>query len=639
MRIKTTAVLFAIVVVLGVMIGWVDRNPVSSEGAGNVLVRIEPEKIGRITVKRPTGSVVLEKRDETWFVAAPIEDRADPEAVNALLDTLGYLALLDDIDEGEIGSAEDLSLSALGLTSDQVIEVEIGEGDKGKNPQSLLVGNPTPLANSIYARLPGSDTVAVVQGNPRKFLEDPVTALRDRNLIRKPTDQVVRVVIKTPLGEIDIRRKITPVTYDWTLFKPLQTRANREMLEAMLAGLGSLRFSNVTDTGNVPGPIPTPIPDGSAALQLYSFGDEEPLTILLRPGDPVPAGQMPNLEATVSDRTAVFEVNTNLLADLPDSPDAFRDRNLARVPPQAVFGIGIQSRGHAPVILKTGKTRDGSVRWFSVRNENEELANQARILGLINAINQTQILDFVSDSAARLDEFNLDPPAQKIAISLYEIQPETAPDGAPAPDAGDLGIAKKVLQLGSSDDGSALFANFEGEPYIYEIGPEFLQKFYGDPLRWKSLRVLTFSAINLGQIRRKTPGEPELVLDYDHRFDSWEAQLGDEDVKDRLDRVRAAQLREALGSLTAVDWTTSPDVFQALQDPVITFTVVIREYDRAIGKSKDVTHTIRFAPRAPGTGIFYGQMDNSADLFQLDRETFTDLIAPLLVRKAPADRP
>lgn len=660
MRPLTTVILFAISVALGVTIWWTDRESAatvagSSSGAsdeGKVLARVEPEQLSKLVIKRPAGEVTLEKRDGYWYFAAPIVDRADPEGMAALIDILTHLTVLDQIPIDEVGSRDELSPDALGLTAEQVTRVELTESpaDPAGEPrtQAVLLGQATPLTGSIYARLPESEDrpdVYVVNGSPGKYLDDPVATLRDRHLFLAPADQIVQITVRTPKGDIEMKRRIVPPVADWTLTKPLQTAADRAAIESLLASLAGLRVETVTASGDKPAPPPRPIPDGSLAIDLWRYGVESPLTLFLRPS-PDGAGL---IQATVSDREAVFTLKSDLLATLPSTPDGFRDPHLARLSPASVFGIAIESRGNPPVVLKTARTPDG-VRWFSLRNGVEERANESQIATLLKALNEEKVIAFVSDSPDRLAEFNLSPPAVQIAISHYERLPETAPDGAAAGSGGELGAVKKVLQLGYTEgDGTGdtqhrLFANFAGEPFIQEISPGFREQVPTHPLKWKDLRLLTFNPISLRRIERRSGGADArtLALVYDYRRDHWTATEAETDLSDRVNRDAARKLRETLGSLAAMRWLTpSPQAFQAIEMPDAEFVIVLETVDRATGKPRETTHQLRFArtgARTPQGDFlsYYGQLDGSPDLFEVDAETYRHLIAPVIgTRIAP----
>lgn len=655
MRPITTLALFITSVVLGVVIWWSDRDSndsgILADGydSGQALLRLTPDTIGRMVIKRPGGDTILGKRDGYWFIESPIADRADPENLEALLDLLSHLTVLDQIPIDDVGSSDELEPEALGLTGEQVIRVELspalseGQTEPSGPVQVLLLGNPTPLTNSIYARIPESEErpdVYVVDGNPRKYLDDPVTALRDRHLFLAPSEQIVQVTVKTPRGDIEIKRKITPPEVAWSLTKPLQTRADRDRVDHLLGTLASLRVDQIIASGELPGPPPNPVPDGSVVLELRRYGVETPLTIHLSPVRDQPedaATRGPAIEARVSDRPAVFQLRSDLLATLPSSTNAFRDPHLASIPLQSVFGLGIESRGNPPVILKTARSQEG-VKWFSERNGVGEPANVMQIVELIQAINEEKVINFVSDSADQLASYNLSPPAVQIAISHYERLPETAPDGAPAGSGGKLGITKKVLQLGYQevgDEGTGvhkLFANFVGEPYIYEISPTFREKVPTNPLKWKDLKLMSFNPISFRSVSRQRGEEESIILTYDYRRDQWGGTMGAEKIDDRINRDAARKLRDALGSLTCNRWLTpSPQAYQSLETPDAVFEITLEMVDRATGTAGPKTHVLKFAKATELN--YYGRIDDLPEIFEIDRDVFRDLVTPVLTTR------
>ena len=668
MRPLTTLALFVTSVVLGVVIWWSDRDlsqsPTGPEGddSGAALLRLAPESTGRIVIKRPGGDAILAKKgDGLWHFETPVTDRADPEFMKSLLDQLSHLTVLDQIPIDEVGSSDELTPEALGLTGDQVIRIELfqspveGEETPDEPTHVVLLGNPTPLANSLYARIPDDEErpdVYVVDGNPRNYLDEPVVALRDQHLFLAPAEEITDIVVKTPRGDIEIARDITEAGAEWTLLRPLETRADLERIDELLAALAALRVDKVLESGEFPDSPPNPVPDGSVVLELRRHQVDEPLTLYLSPARETAAEEdeaangtsLPLIQAEVSDRPAVFQLRSDLLELLPNSPNAFRDPHLAAIPLQTVFAIGIVSKANPPVILKTARTGSG-VQWFSERNGAEELANQSQIVKLIEAINNEEVLDFVADTDVDLENYNLANPAVQIAINHYEVQSATAPDGAPAGGAGQLGVAKKVLQLGYRETevngvpSHRLFANFAGEPFIYEINPGFAENVPTHPLKWKDLRIIAFTPISLEKIVRRRAAEgTEIELTYDYRIDQWGALLDGKVMDDQVNREAVRKIQNTLGSLNANRWLTpSPQAFQALESPDAEFEVTLKVVDRATGSATSKTHILRFAKANEALSAadrslenYYGRVDDSPDIFQIDYETYRDLIIPPL---------
>lgn len=635
MKPLTTLVLFLISVALGFTIWWTDRRPASAleepGGSGKALVRFVAEDLGKIVVKRPAGEVVLESRDGFWHFNQPITDRADPDALKAFFDQLGHLTVLDHIPIGEVGSRDELSPEALGLDAAKVVRVELHPKEGGGSPPAvILLGNAATLTNSTYARLPESSErpdVYLVQGQPRTFLDDPVTALRDRHLFLAPADQIVQITVRTANEEVEMKRRMANPPTGWTQTKPMLTRADDERIEALLAAISALRVESVEPTKNPDFVAPKPVPDGAAVLELWRYGVETPLTLYLKPAPDGESGEK-WVDASVSDRAgSVFRAKSDVLASLASAATGFRDPRLIRLAPNAVFGIVIDSRGNPPVVLRTARGQEG-VKWFSERNGESEPANESQIAGLLQALNTEKAIGFVSDTPERLSEFNLTDPTMTIELNHYEMLPEMTTDGAAAGGGGQLGVAKKILRFGHIDSGDGtedsfkLFANVVGEPFILRVNPAFREKAPTHPLKWKDIRVLSFNPISLREIERAMPGS-DLKLTYDWRRDEWEGGT--------VNKEAMRKLRERLGSLSATRWLTpSPQAFQALETPEAEFRVTLETVDRATGKPGETKTALKFA-RASEVS-YYGRRDDSPDLFEIDRETFRDLIAPVLAQ-------
>ncbi|NNE92248.1 MAG: DUF4340 domain-containing protein [Verrucomicrobiales bacterium] len=636
MKITTTAVLAGISLILALAISWVNRNPPGGDGsgAGNVLTRFEAAVIDQVVVRRPAGDVKMEKVSGFWFFTEPIRDRIDPNAAAALLDQLNHLSILDEIERSEIGGENEISAADMGLDSGNVIRVELSkksteEGvEEPELTEVVLIGGAAPMSNAVYARVPNSEErqeVYVVDGNPRAYLADPVKSLRDPRLSGSPPDRLVKVVVNTARGNIQIQRTIQPPLIDWTITKPLQTRANKKVLEELVSGLGSIVIIDVMEDGIEP-TIPNPVPDDSLAFELTYFGSEEPVRLFLTPQ--YEDGKMSEdlLEAVISDRPARYLVRSDLLNKLPQSPNEFRDLHLNKVPPMLLESITIQSRTEPQIRLRSTPTQNG-LQWDALVNERWQPANQAAVSRLVSAVNDTEVLDFVSDSAALLPEHGLEPPALQV---IFRIRP---PEGMEiSPEHEDK--LNRILRIGRrEDDEVRVFANILGEPYIYEVPPDLPQAIPVNIANWKSLKLMSFNAFHLKEIKRIRPGEPTVSLEYDFKKDTWEGKQGGKDITGRIDKKVAGRIRETLGSLSAAGWQvnlTGP--YQKLQTPSLIYQITVSEFDPAVGETRDIEHTLKFAPSTSDL-FYYGQKDDSPDVFRIDRKTYSDLIRPLTVTK------
>lgn len=638
MRIATTAVLGVTALALGAAIHRVDHAPVSGSRAAElarVLLRFEPEAVEQITVERGVDKTVLTKRQGAWFFSEPEEDRVDATVALALLDRLNHLGIVEDLERE--GSVPDPT--PLGLQGDQAIRVILsGKGGEGLAPvdEKFILGIEAPRSGSVYAkRESGEPGVFVIDGNVRPWLENPLMAMRDRKLLAAPVGSVVQLVIRQASGEIALQRRITPPKQDWALAAPLVSWADREAMDQLLTAIGSLQIEEVVKEATASEAIPNPLPEGAAVLQIQIYGFDQPLTLFLRQVGTAEDGR-PVLEARASDRPVVYRLKSNFLAALPKSPNDLRDRTLARIPLEFLDSIKIQSRVDPLVDLRAERSGP-NVSWKVALGNKLVPANSAEVNALVTAVNEAAIQSFVSDAATDLATYGLVPPQRRILFDL-KFPGEPLADGTPGPPR----PLVRVLNLGWKEgEESRLYANFEGEPHVYELDPTFLNLIAAHPVKWKSLNVLTFNPVHLRSITREKADKENLKLDYDYRRDQWVATRSGLDVTPSLDIASARRLRDRLGSLTATDWylTLGPAI-EALQSPTVTYTVVTVELDRAKNEPVEVTRRVRFAPAT--ANLYYGQVEvvsefaeGSPDVFLIDRDTYGDLIRDVTTARIP----
>lgn len=631
MRIATTAVLGAAALALGAAIHRVDDAPVSGRRAAelaNVLVRFAPESVDRVTVERGAERAVLTKRQGAWYFSEPEEDRVDATLALALLDRINHLGIVEDL--GKEGAVPDPA--PLGLEGDRAIRVTLsGEGGEGLDPvaETIVLGLEAPRSGSIYAkRGGGGGGVFVVDGNVRPWLENPLAALRDRKLLAAPVGAVVQLVIRQASGEIALQRRITPPKQDWALAAPLVSWADREAMDELLTAIGGLLVEEVVEDAPATGEIPNPLPADAVVLQAQIYGIEQPLTLYLRKVGDSEDGR-PVLEARASDRPAVYRFKSGFLATLPKSPNDLRDRTLARIPLEHLESIKIQSRIDPLVDLRAERSGP-NLSWKVALGNKLVPANGNEVDALVTAVNEAAIQRFVSDEAADLAAYGLVPPQRRILFDL-KFPGEPLADGSPGPPR----QVARALNLGWKEgEEQRLYANFEGEPHLYELDPTFLNLIATHPVKWKSLNVLAFNPVHLVSITRETPEKENLKLDYDYRRDQWSASRSGVDVTNSLDPASARRLRDRLGSLAASGWyLTLAPAYEALQNPSLTLTLVTRELDRATNEPVEQTRVVKFAPFS--ANLFFGRIDDSPDVFFLDHETYRDLLRPVTTARAP----
>ncbi len=635
MRFITTAVLAVVAVALGVIIAIVDHQPDVGERAAalaNVILRFDAGSIDTIEVEQGSEKTVIEKQGMGWFFKEPELDRVDPGIVAAVLDQLNHLTIVDTIGDDD----PELKPARIGLKGGDAINVTLEgiKGEKGKDrvKHKIVLGTEAPRANSIYVRRPDGSESYVADGNPRPFLEDPLTTMRDRKVLGVPVEAIVQLVFRNSTGQIALQRRVTPPLQDWTITDPIQTWADREKMDELLADLGGLMIEEVIAGESESAEIPNPLPEDAAVVQMRVYGIEQPLTLYLKKVGDATGEEPPLVEARASDRPGVYRFRSAILEELPDSAADVRNRTLARIPIQFLKEIVIQSRIDPMVRLRSEKLAEG-IRWDVSINNKLVPANLAEVTSLVDAVNTAEIVNFTSDSGEDLVEYGLLPPARQVVFNVeYPGQPDAEGNVGPPQQV------NRILNLGWKEgDEKRLFASFEGEPSIYELDPSFVSFIPTHPIKWRSLNVLTFNQFHLRSITREIPGRETLTLKYDYRRNSWEASQNGQPATERLDPSAASRLQERLGSLTADGWFLSlaAQAYEALQTPSAKFTIVTSELDPAVGEAREKTTVIKFAPSTGG--IYFGQIEGSPDVFYVDRDKYGDLIRPITNSRAPRE--
>jgi len=626
MRITTTAILAGTVIALAIVTRFVDREPSAGERAAaraNVLLRLDANGLDRIVVEKGGAKTVLVKREGFWFFSEPQTDRVDATVILTLLDKLNHLGVVDTITGGESG----MSPGQIGLEGDTAIRVTLSgkAGEKGDEIEEIIVlGSEAPRTDSIYASREGSGGgTFVIASNPRAWLENPLETLRDRRVLGVPVGSVVQLVIRQSTGQMSLQRRVTPPLQDWALVEPLRTWANREALDQLLTDIGAMRIEEVVADGVAGEPVPSPLPEKSALLQFQVYGVEQPLTVYMEEIEAAAEGGSPLVEVRVSDRPLVYRLRSDLITKLPESANDLRDRTLARIPMEYLDTITVQSRIDPLVYLKADRSSENPV-WTVKLNNKLVPANFAEISALVNAVNEAAIREFTSDAVENLADYGLNPPARRVIFNLVFPGAPLA-DGSP----GQVQQMSRVLNLGWREgDEERLYANFEGEPYVYQLDPSFVTHIPTHPIKWRSLSVLTFNPMHLKSITREMPEKENLKLDYDYRRDQWTASRSGVDVTSSLDIPSARRLRDRLGALNASGWYLSlGPAYQALETPSAQFKLVTVELDRATNDPIEVTQIVTFAPAS--TNLYFGRIEGSPDVFFLDHETYRDLIRPV----------
>ncbi|WP_075088066.1 DUF4340 domain-containing protein [Verrucomicrobium spinosum] len=190
-----------------------------------------------ISITTKDGTLKLQRKGDSWQAQAPYQDRANPEWVAQLLNSLNGLEWRETVSRKDM-SKEDYKRTGLGNPAALEVSV-LGEG--GKELARCRFGGKAPYEESFYAAQPGEkpdkkgdELLHVTKSTLPALLSKNAEDWRDIKLVRLQPDTIHRFVLSAGTGAIEFtREKGKP----WQLIKPIQTAASDERVNAILAAV------------------------------------------------------------------------------------------------------------------------------------------------------------------------------------------------------------------------------------------------------------------------------------------------------------------------------------------------------------------------------------------------------------------
>ena len=592
----------------------------------SVSLEITPDEVGGIDVKS-AGSQLAFRRSEdgTWEMTRGVKDRASRESVKLLLDFVTKARILDTIDRDDLRSGK-VKESTIGLDESSAVEITYRRPG-GARLVEFKVGRTAPLGKAMYVQFTDvktRDDVYIVSPDLRDFLMQPPDEFRDRALAKYPAERIRKFAVKRGEGEIEISRESTNEAdgTPWVISRPLpNARADQAVVKDflnMITGAKLTGFTAATGSG-------TALPAGQilAEVTLWPDGayDRKGITLTFFP-DPDPVSK----DAICRDRErkVEFKVARDLVESiaLADSPNTFRDRQLGNIDPAKVATLEVNvANGDSVDLYRVGD------RWAVRKKATEEFqaASGDVVDKLIKMINAAEILEFTSDSLTDKAMYGLDQPALTLTFAtgkhagLKKLTPLTTDNS-------------RILRFGIMSTGK-VYANFAGEPFVYQVGPEVAGLVPRQLIRWRTLQLPGFERLNLRALRQTLGAAPAVELKAEANSFAWTAQRAGETVTPLLNQPAAEALAARLGSLQATSWQGESDA--SLRALAVAPIVIEAAYETP-GEGTEAPRVnqvrLEFAPmsteeRAP---LYYGRHSAVPGVFLIDAQSVRDLSAQLL---------
>jgi hypothetical protein len=442
MKLRTTFFLLAIALVLAGLIFFLDRSvqsPRELNERSARLLAVDPNEVRGFTIHNGEQLIKAKNDRDDWKLVAPWNDAADISVVDQLLTAAQFLrpdAVIDDLGKGD---AKRNKLRDFGLNKSK-LRLKL---DGKEMPGEIQFGHETPVEGKSYIRIQDEDAVYVVSDELKNIVSKNTEDFRDHRLLPIPTNLIDRIIIRVRDGEIELAKAMD----NWQITRPIKARASNDAVGTLLSKISQTAIASFVpnDKANSAGF------DHPTKVITLLAGEEEKTEIQIGNGVPADAQKV---FARLPNRNSVIEVDKSFAELLEIAPNDLRDRKIARLNPDLIDRIAIEKSGQPRILL--GRTED---HWAFLQPDNSP-ANGNAVNRLIEAIDQSTVANFISDTATDLARYGLDQPSLKLVFSSY------SSENTAEANAGETVLS--TLVFGKSENG-VTYARLEEEPYVFSV--------------------------------------------------------------------------------------------------------------------------------------------------------------------------
>jgi hypothetical protein len=232
---RNTFILAGLFVLLLLIAFLVMQKPgeqsVNSASPG-LLLKVDSLSVDKIEIKTPASSLVLEKRGVEWFVAQPVNYKADQANVGQIIHQIKNLEIKNIVSS----KPEKHSVFQVDQTGTQVTVCE-----KGIEKASFILGKMAGSYSESYARRVNTNDVFIVEGASSYMFNRPVKDWRDKTILTVPKE-----------GIKDIRYQYGDTTFNITLNDTAwfagKDKVQQSVMDGILSSLSNLQADDFIDS-------------------------------------------------------------------------------------------------------------------------------------------------------------------------------------------------------------------------------------------------------------------------------------------------------------------------------------------------------------------------------------------------------
>jgi len=586
---RTTFVLAAIVLAVFAYLRFFELKQPSTEEAkrqAQNVVNFDRSKIDGVVIQNGDDKIEMRRRDNKWRLEMPIKDQADGSLIENLLSDLENWQKDATISAKEI-ETDKSKLNEYGLNKPKLRVKLLGQD----RPPEIFFGKDAALEGKMYVRLDDSKETFLAAQTVKKDVEKKPEEFRDRKLTDLSTAQVSRVVLKSPVGEMELEKR----NDHWEILKPLRARGDDQKIADLIAQVTTAQIQQfvAADQGDL---HPFGLAEPRGAITLFSKDDKQGQ--LLQIGG-ISQKEKDQVYVRSASRGFVYALPKKIEEVLNTRPDDLRDRHLVRIDTNILDRITIDAPGKGKIVLARKNEK------WTIASRNNAPANSGEVRRLVDTLQNEQVTKFVEDVASNLPKYGLDKPQLKLTFSSF------ASENTAETKAGEQPFT--TITFGKID-GDNIYARLADEPFIVAIRRGLIDQVFTDPVQWQELSIFKFKPEQIHRLNVAATNESTLARGAKGEW-AWVKGGG------TINQANLQSLLNTLSDLHAVRWIGPTRPQHGFEKPQFTITFTTSPDDKN-------SHKLSVGSAA-GDGNWFGHVDEREGTFVISKSDFDTLRLPL----------
>jgi hypothetical protein len=387
--------------------------------------KFKREDITSITLHRGGQAINLQNLNNKWVITQPVNAAADSAAVDTIIGDLISARV-----ESEFPPSGG-DLKQYGLSEPAVkLEVKLKNGSTHR----VELGGRDPIGLSAYAKIDGSQNVALVPAALLNNSDKSLNDLRDRLVLGATAYELSSVKIVNEGGGYELEKKESV----WNIKSPVDGPADENLVTSMLADITGAKAVEVVSEGvDDPAKYGLDKPKISITVRL-SAGGERTVSI----GSKVDE----NYYAKVSDQPQLIKVDTLFYEKLNTKLVSLRSKQFVKLNRDELTRVFIKNSN----VTLVAEKKDDKWKIIEPADKKDKEASMFKMLTPLET-QATEVLDKPSGAVAA-----------KVAKPAVEVR------------LTDKNGKTTILKI-SSADGENVYVKVEGRPEIYRVDKSLLE--------------------------------------------------------------------------------------------------------------------------------------------------------------------